>query len=323
MRSGLKSSIVLATGVVVALMATLAHAQSGSRTAPSRSAPQRYAPQAQGSNTRGQTTSGQTVALEGYCPVCIIDAKKWVRGNPQHAVNYDGKAYFFPGEEQKQMFLANPAKYVPAMGGDCTVCFAEMNQRVPGNIRHATFYKNRLFLFPGDDQKGMFSASPGKYDAIDLALDGLCAVCMVEMNERVEGKPAFTVIHNGMRYLFPSEKQRDMFVANPQKYAVRPETAKQASHQRARVVEQVVLVRGKSGCAACDHGVHPLGGSDELGLAINSDDGQIYVVENAHQLYPELYENRFSGVSVELAGTVLKREGNIVWVEPDSVRVLR
>ncbi len=30
--------------------------------------------------------SSQTsdVALEGYCPVCIVEAKKWVRGNPRH-----------------------------------------------------------------------------------------------------------------------------------------------------------------------------------------------------------------------------------------------
>ena len=315
MRASLRTSIILAAGIVAAAATTLAHAQSDNRNAPPR--------RAQGSDTRNQRTSGQTVALEGYCPVCIIDAKKWVRGNSQHAASYDGKSYFFPGEDQKQVFLADPAKYVPALGGDCTVCFAEMNQRVPGNIRHAAFYKNRLFLFPGDDQKKMFSADPGKYDTVDLAFDGLCAVCMVEMNERVDGKQEFTVIHQGMRYLFPSENQRDMFLANPQKYAARPETAKQASRLRAADVPQIVLVRGKSGCAACDHGVHPLGASDELGLAVNSDDGQVYVVENAHELYPELYENRFNGLSVELAGTVLKREGKIVWVQPDNVRVLR
>ena len=63
-----------------------------------------------------------SVVLEGYCPVCVIKIKKWVRGNPHYAATYDGKTYYFPGEDQKQMFLADPAKYVPALGGDCTVC---------------------------------------------------------------------------------------------------------------------------------------------------------------------------------------------------------
>ncbi len=301
-----KSRIFLAAAVV-AVGALPALAQSSSRNP-----------------ARGSGHADQSVAMEGYCPVCIIEAKKWMRGNSQHAVRYDGKVYSFPGEDQKQMFLANPAKYAPALGGDCTVCFAEMKERVPGSIRHAAFYKNRLFLFPSGEQKGMFAADPARYDKVDLALDGLCAVCMVEMNERVEGKPEFAVVHQGMRYFFPSAKQRDMFLADPAKYAARPaDTAKQASLQRFSATDQIVSVRGRSGCAACDHGVHPLGAKDELGLAVNSDDGTVYVVEDAHTLYPQLYEDRFEGLPLDLAGTVLKREGKFVWVKPQSVRVIR
>ncbi len=30
------------------------------------------------------------LGLDGYCPVCIVDGKKWVRGNPEFQTTYDG-----------------------------------------------------------------------------------------------------------------------------------------------------------------------------------------------------------------------------------------
>ena len=64
---------------------------------------------------------------------------------------------------------------------------------------------------------------------------------------------------------------------------------------------------GKSGCAGCDHGVSPIGAPDELGLAVNAADGKVYVVENAHKLFPKVYEERFAGLPLEVSGKVLKR----------------
>ena len=103
-------------------------------------------------------TSG--VALEGYCPVCIVEAKKWVRGNSRHQVTHDSRTYYFPSDKEKRMFEANPAKYVPALGGDCTVCYANAGKRVPGNIRHGVFHNGRLFLLPSGREKKEFLANP-------------------------------------------------------------------------------------------------------------------------------------------------------------------
>ncbi len=118
----------------------------------------------------------ESLGLEGYCPVCLIKAKKWVRGKPDHQVTYDGKTYYFPSENEKRMFEANAAKYVPALGGDCTVCYANAGKRIPGNIRHGVFHNGRLFLFPSDREKKEFRAHPQRYTNVDLALDGKCAV---------------------------------------------------------------------------------------------------------------------------------------------------
>lgn len=262
----------------------------------------------------------QSVALEGYCPVCIIQMKKWVRGSSEHQVAYDGKTYYFPGEKPKQMFLADPAKYVPALGGDCTVCFAKMGKRVPGNIRHATIHRNRLFLFPGDAQKEEFLSNPKAYADVDLALDGKCAVCLTEMKKEVPGKPEVTAIHQGLRYQFPADKQRKMFLAKPAKYAVKPTGGKQTSNSKAAT--NLVTVTGRSGCAGCDHGVVPIGAKDTLGLAVNTPDGKVYVVEDAHKLYPDVYQKRFGGLQLQVTGKVLKRNGKIAWIQPSRLKVL-
>ena len=274
-----------------------------------------------GAQTTAKTRSTKgDLALEGYCPVCIIAMKKWVRGKSEHQTTYDGKTYYFPSEKQKKMFLADPAKYVPALSGDCTVCLAKMGKRVAGNIRYAVFHERRLFLFPGAGQKKEFQAHPDQYANVDLALGGKCAVCRVEMNKDVPGKPEIAVIHQGLRYLFPSEKQRKMFLANPDKYAVKPASNKQSSTRTAGA--QLVTVKGKSGCAGCDHGVVPIGSPNELGLAVNAKDGTVYVVEDAHKLYPKVYKHRFEGLPLSVTGKVLKRAGKIAWIQPTELKVV-
>jgi YHS domain-containing protein len=192
-------------------VASTAFAQSTSRTV------------RQGSNTRTAATS--KVALQGYCPVCVVKMKKWVRGNPTIQANYDGKTYYFPGQEQKQMFMADPAQYTPALGGDCAVCMAEMGKRTPGSLQYAALSGNRLYLFPNEKMKQMFRDDPAKYINADLALGGNCAVCRVEMKKDVAGNPDVSYMLGGLRYLFPSEDQRKMFIANPGKYAVKQPAA--------------------------------------------------------------------------------------------------
>lgn len=214
-RFGFVRPLLLATLVVAA--ASVAMAQSGTRV-PNRG---RSVP---GSATRVQST-GSNVGLSGYCPVCVVEMKKWVKGSPEVQANYDGQTYLFPNAEQREMFLSDPAKYVPAFGGDCAVCYVNMGKRIPGSLKHAALRNNRLFLFPNDELKQEFLSAPEKFENADLALDGMCAVCRVELNQNVPGNPEIAVVHQGLRYLFPSAEQHDMFLANPAKYAVAPARA--------------------------------------------------------------------------------------------------
>jgi YHS domain-containing protein len=263
-----------------------------------------------------------SVALDGYCAVCIIEARKWMKGNPAHEVVYDGQAYRFPSADQAHMFADNPAKYVPVLGGDCTVCYAKAGKRIAGDIHHAAFYKKRLYLFPSDKERAVFHTDPRAFANADLAMDGNCVVCQVEANKQMPGSEEFVAHHDGLRYLFPGAKQRDMFIANPNKYAVRAaQTATKASARTASA--GLIVIAGESTCAACEHGVHPLGNREALGLAINGRDGQVYVIEDADQRYPKIYEDRFDSLQLKVVGKVVRSDGRINWVEPESLEIVR
>lgn len=215
MRHVLKLSSVAFAVTGMLTFASIALAQSGSRSYPPSGSTVRTSPPA-GSAQR--TPEQAPLALDGYCPVSILEMKKWVKGNPAHKSVYDGKTYLFANEQGKRMFDSDQAKYVPALGGDCVVALVKMGKRVPGNLRHAAFHDNRLFLFSNEDAQKMFLAQPTAYANADLALNGQCPVCQVNMNQRVAGKPDIAAFHKGFRYLFPATEQRQTFLANPEKF---------------------------------------------------------------------------------------------------------
>ena len=170
-------------------------------------------------NKAGQVQQGQfQQGMEGYCPVCLKDMKKWVLGNPAYQAVYDGHVYSFMSDAQKKIFTANPLRYVPVLGGDCVTCLAKMSRRMPGNIRHAAYHRGRLYLFAGKDQKQMFLKDASAFSNVDLALNGNCPVCQVEMQKNVPGNAEISTTLNGKRYLFLSAEQQKMFLSNPKKY---------------------------------------------------------------------------------------------------------
>lgn len=257
------------------------------------------------------------VALEGYCPVCVVEMRKWVRGKAEHRFEYDGRIYFFPSSDQLEQFTSDPAKYVPALGGDCSVCFAKMGERTPGNIRFSALRRGRLYLFPAEEQKKEFLSNPTDYENVDLAFNGACAVCRVEMGKDVPGRPDVAAYFRGIRYLFPGPDQREMFLKDPEKYAVRSTIERQASTESRR---RLVRFRGKTSCAGCEFGVAPLGAPQELGLAVEVDGNHVCVIEDSHELYADLYERRFDRVRVEVVGRIIKRDGRFFWIKPTSLR---
>jgi len=274
---------------------------------------------------RAERTEGQRIGLEGYCPVCITDAHKWEKGSPDHKATYDRVTYYFPNDAIRQKFLDNPGKYVAALDGDCIVCYAKLGKRVPGTVQHVARYDNRVFLFPSDNERQVFLKNPPEFADVDLALNGDCAVCLVHLNKRVPGKAEYTEVYNGFRYQFPSAREQAAFRKEPARYATAgaKTNGKSAQGNERPAGRNLLTVTGKTACAGCEHGVTPIQNPDELGLAVDTADGKVVVVERAHQLYPGAYKDRFSGQQVRVSGRVLKQEGRFTWIEPIELTVLK
>ncbi|MBP86541.1 MAG: hypothetical protein CMJ64_07490 [Planctomycetaceae bacterium] len=128
------------------------------------------------------------------------------------------------------------------------------------------------------------------------------------------------MIHKGLRYQFPGADQMKMFIANPAKYEQKESTA--GASVASPETTQLVSIEGRSGCAACDHGVHPIRDGGQLGLAVKSQDGKVYIVEGAHRDYKNTYEGRFDGLPLKVTGSVLKESGQFVWLDPKDVTVV-
>jgi YHS domain-containing protein len=274
---------------------------------------------------QAQPPAGTRVALDGYCPVCFVEAMKWEKGSADHKALYDGQTYYFPNDAIKQKFVANPAKYVPALGGDCIVCYTKLGKRVPGLTEHAVRYDNRMYLFPGVEQQQVFLKDAQSFADVDLAVKGDCAVCLDHQGKRVAGKAEFTEIHNGLRYRFPSAEIQAEFRRDPARYSAVASKADNKSAMRSDrpAGKDLLTVTGKTGCAGCEHGVTPIQNPDELGLAVDLPNGKVVVVEQAHKLYPEVYKDRFAGQQVRVSGHVLKQDGQFTWIEPTSLSVVK
>ena len=64
-----------------------------------------------------------------------------------------------------------------------------------------------------------FAGVDTETDTNSVILAGHDAVAYFTENAAVEGNPSISAIHNDAIYRFSSEKNRDLFLANPEKYA--------------------------------------------------------------------------------------------------------
>lgn len=152
--------------------------------------------------------------IDGYDLTALVDQQKLVKGSARFAARFDRHTYHFESRESRKRFLRTPHRYVPALGGDCVVCFADKGVRVPGSTRHAVLHNKRLYLFPDSETRKVFREDPGKYEDIDLVANGNSIVWAVNRGHQVPGLPAWTVVVDGLRYQFSSAEERGAFLQN-------------------------------------------------------------------------------------------------------------
>ncbi|HLA83166.1 MAG TPA: thioredoxin fold domain-containing protein [Thermoguttaceae bacterium] len=102
-------------------------------------------------------------ALDGFCPVELVENKAWKMGDVRWGANHRGRTYLFSGPEQQQRFLQDPDRYSPVASGADVVLAVMKSQVVPGRREYGVFCANRVFLFSSEESLSTFSAAPERY----------------------------------------------------------------------------------------------------------------------------------------------------------------
>jgi YHS domain-containing protein len=87
------------------------------------------------------------IAIKGYDPVAYFIAGKAVKGNKDMAVYSAGATYYFSSVTNKELFKANPAKYLPEYGGWCAYAMGAKGEKVSIDPETFKIVNNKLYLF--------------------------------------------------------------------------------------------------------------------------------------------------------------------------------
>ncbi|WP_162126373.1 YHS domain-containing (seleno)protein [Flavobacterium phycosphaerae] len=85
------------------------------------------------------------VAIKGYDPVAYFESNKAIEGNKAISTNFNEAIYYFSTEQNKTLFLKNPAQYVPQFGGFCAYGVSE-GHLSPTEPEAFTLVDGKLYL---------------------------------------------------------------------------------------------------------------------------------------------------------------------------------
>jgi YHS domain-containing protein len=114
-----------------------------------------------------------TVALDGYCPVQLIEGQRWTAGDRRFGAVHRGRLYFFAGPMEQQRFMRDPDHFSPMLAGYDAVVWQESGQLISGRREHGVFHDNRVFLFATEESLAKFERNPGAFTTpIEQAMRG-------------------------------------------------------------------------------------------------------------------------------------------------------
>ena len=155
------------------------------------------------------------IALAGYSPVSLVEGRGLSEGRSTVSVTYDGHVYRFTSVKERDQFLSDPEKYLPAAGGACPVALLDKGRHVAGKPGHGVYYRGRLYLCADEAARARFAAEPEKYAAAGIADDGNCPHCKALAGRQVRGLPQYSTTLSGRLYLFPDQEHLEAFRASP------------------------------------------------------------------------------------------------------------
>lgn len=203
------------------------------------------------------------MTMGGYCPVALRLRGTWEPGDPRLAAEFDGRQYLLSGPRELTIFAASPQRFVPTLGGDCIVTFAESGRRVPGRLDEGIVFRDRIFLFSTADAHARFEAEPGAFADADLFAGGVCPVTLTTSGAAMPGDPKTGITFaNGLRFRFVDAAARRAFLQQPAayvpaelqaaargKHAASPADAQRSGRRVAGAADHADLPREPAGAA--------------------------------------------------------------------------
>jgi hypothetical protein len=123
--------------LLAASLATLPIVDMAAHAAPAQTVNERF------------DTLGLGVALGGFDPVAYFPegGGKPAKGFVKRDYKYAGVTYRFASDANRERFVANPEKYVPAYNGWCAWAMAELNAKVDVEPTAYEIYQGKLYVF--------------------------------------------------------------------------------------------------------------------------------------------------------------------------------
>jgi YHS domain-containing protein len=110
-----------------------------------------------------QIGNNDYAGLKGVCVVTLRDERRLAVPRPELYSMFGGRRYEFATPAAKSAFDADPLHYAPVLEGrDLVMMAAGMSDDV-GTLRHAGFYRERLFLFQSAENLREFCRDPRRF----------------------------------------------------------------------------------------------------------------------------------------------------------------
>lgn len=104
------------------------------------------------------------VALDGHCPLTLMEQKRWVLGDKAFGVVHRGRTYLFLGPNERQKFLADPDRFAPVLSGVDPVLALDHNQVVAGRREFGVFGADgHIYLFADPASRDTFEKNEQYY----------------------------------------------------------------------------------------------------------------------------------------------------------------
>lgn len=104
------------------------------------------------------------LALQGHDPVAYFTQNKALKGSKEFSAAHGGVVYWFASADNRALFTASPAKYLPTYGGWCATAMAK-GEKVEIDPQNFKVTNGRLFLF----YKGLWGNARKDWDKDEAA----------------------------------------------------------------------------------------------------------------------------------------------------------